>query len=476
MKLITYANKRLQFVTGRLAASATEEIVAKLSEEIGYQYTVDVLPITVAALMTPKWLARHLIIADQTDYIVLPGYLEPNLENVRSYFPQAADRIVCGPRDIRDLPEFFGKKRGRPADYGSFDIEILAEINHAPRLSIADIVQQAKQLKADGADLIDVGCDPNARWTDVGLAVRALREEGLRVSIDSFDSWEVEQACRAGAELVLSVNSSNREAACDWGAEVVLIPDQIGTLEGLDENIEWLSQRGIRLRIDPILEPLGVGFAASLQRYMETRNRWPEAEILMGIGNITELTDADSAGVNVLLLGICQELGIRSILTTQVINWARSAVRECDLARRLVYYARRNKIPPKHLEPRLVTLRDPKIKGFSSEILSQLATTIRDNNYRIFAQDGEVHLLSANLHLHDEDPFELMGKLMELPQSSNVDPSHAFYLGFEMAKAMTALTLGKQYEQDQALQWGYLTRFEKHHRLPRRSPQQPPPS
>ncbi|MEY4566569.1 MAG: hypothetical protein RLY14_1539 [Planctomycetota bacterium] len=476
MTVTTYANKRLQFVTGRLAASATEEIVARLSQEIGYHYTVDVLPITVAALMTPKWLGRHLLISDQTDLVVLPGYLEPNLDNVRSYFPQAAERIVCGPRDIRDLPEFFGKKRGRPSDYGSYDIEILAEINHAPRLTIAGIVQQAKQLKADGADVIDVGCDPNSRWSNVAVAVRALREEGLRVSIDSFDSWEVEEACRAGAELVLSVNSSNREAAGEWGAEVVLIPDQIGTLDGLDDNIDWLSDRGIRFRIDPILEPLGVGFSASLQRYMETRNRWPESEIMMGIGNITELTDADSAGVNVLLLGICQELGIRSVLTTQVINWARSAVRECDLARRLVYYARRNKIPPKHLEPRLVALRDPKVKVFSAEVINQLAATIRDNNYRILAQDGEIHLLSANLHLHDEDPFELMGRLMELPQSSNVDPSHAFYLGFEMAKAMTALTLGKQYEQDQALQWGYLTRIEKHHRLPRRTSQQPPPS
>ena len=48
---------------------------------------------------------------------------------------------------------------------------------------------------------------------------------------------------------------------------------------------------------------------------------------------------------------------------------------------------------------------------------------------------------------------------------TNVDASHAFYLGYEMAKAMTAATLSKQYQQDQALDWGYLTRPEKHHRL-----------
>ena len=42
---------------------------------------------------------------------------------------------------------------------------------------------------------------------------------------------------------------------------------------------------------------------------------------------------------------------------------ARTSVRECDLARRLVYHAIRERVPPKRLEPRLVTLRDPKISG-----------------------------------------------------------------------------------------------------------------
>ncbi len=36
--------------------------------------------------------------------------------------------------------------------------------------------------------------------------------------------------------------------------------------------------------------------------------------MMMGIGNITELTDVDSAGINMLMLGICQELRIESVL------------------------------------------------------------------------------------------------------------------------------------------------------------------
>lgn len=462
-----YSHLRYQFVTGKLAAAATRDIAQRLSNEFGFAFSIDVLPITVAALMTPKWLKRNLVIQSEIDRIVLPGYLETVFEEVRSAFPDHADKFVCGPKDIRDLPQLFGKKKKRAEDYGGYDIEVIAEINHAPRRDLSSLISEAKNLKADGADIIDIGCDPNSRWQNVGEAVKALKGEGLRVSIDTFDIWEATEACRAGAELVLSVNSSNIEAAFDWGCEVVLVPDQIGTLSGLDENLERLAQKNVKVRIDPILEPLGCGFAMSLQRYMQARVRWPEVEIMMGIGNITELTDSDSAGINVLLLGICQELAIRSVLTTQVINWARSSVRECDLGRRLVYYACQNKIPPKHLEPLLVMLRDPKLKQYPMSVLEDMAASIRDNNYRIIAQEDGIHLLSANLHLHHSDPFELMAQLMKLPQAKNVDASHAFYLGFEMAKALTAMTLGKQYEQDEALQWGFLTRKERHHRLSR---------
>ena len=86
--------------------------------------------------------------------------------------------------------------------------------------------------------------------------------------------------------------------------------------------------------------------------------------MMMGIGNLTELTDVDSAGVNTLLVGFCQELAIRSVLTTAVINWARSSVREIDLARRLMHHAVVRRTLPKHLEPRLVMLRDPKVEPF----------------------------------------------------------------------------------------------------------------
>jgi dihydropteroate synthase-like protein len=446
--------EHIHFVTGRLAEGALRTTVARLAESVGFSYSIDVLPITVAALMTPKWVARHIDPPEKTSRVIIPGYCQGSLNTIEDVTSLPVER---GPKDLRQLPQMFGQRDASLDDYGEFDIEIIAEINHAPRLSLDEILRAARQLRDAGADIIDVGCEPGDPWTGVGDCVRALRDAGHRVSIDSLQPAEIRPAVEAGAELVLSVNATNRDAAVDWGCEVVVIPDDFATLAGLAETVEFLHTRHVRTRLDPVIEPIGCGFAASLGRYLHVRQQYPDAEMMMGIGNLTELTDADSAGINILLLGFCQELGIRSVLTTQVINWARTSVAECDLARRLVFFAVRAGRPPKHLEPRLVTLRDPELLEYSSGELEDLAGRIRDQNYRIFAAEDQLQLLNAKTHLRDTDAFELFKRLLE-EEPKNIDVTHAFYLGFELAKAMTALQLGKQYNQDQPLDWGYLNR------------------
>jgi dihydropteroate synthase-like protein len=324
-----------------------------------------------------------------------------------------------------------------------------------------EILALARKYRADGADIIDLGCDPGATWAGVHDAVRLLRDEGLRVSIDSFDRAEVEAAVAAGAELVLSVNGTNVDAARLWGREVVVLPDDLPTLGGLDRTVERLTAWNVPFRIDPVIEPIGLGFAASLGRYLEVRRRYPQAAMMMGVGNLTELTDVDSAGVNVVLLAFCQEVGVRSVLTTEVINWCRTCVRELDLGRRLVYHACTQRVLPKHLEPDLLLLRDPRLRDHGAETLADLAARITDPNYRIFVERGLLHVLNRAGYLQGADPFALFEQMR---RGEEIDPAHAFYLGYEMAKAVTALTLAKNYVQDQALRWGFLTRPEEGHR------------
>ena len=461
---MTAGRPRFLFVTGKLAEPALRRVVDELAPTAGFEPHVVVLPITVAALMTTNWVSRHLPpLPPNLDRVVLPGFCRGEVEEVST---AAGAPAVRGPIDLRDLPEFFGKK-SKPPEYGKFDMEILAEVNHAPQKALDAILAEARHYRESGAEIIDLGCDPGPTWNGVADTVRALKADGFRVSIDSFNAEEVDAALAAGAELVLSVNGTNVEHARRWklahpGAEVVAIPDTPNDLDSLARTVDVLRTSGIKYRLDPILEPIGFGFAASLGRYIETRRRFPDAEIMMGVGNLTELTDADTAGVNVLLAGFCQEIGVRSVLTTEVINWARSAVKEFDLARRLVFHAVREKVLPKRLEPNLVMLRDPKMYELGEEALQELARRVTDRNYRVFAERGAIHVLNGSIYLRGTDPFELFAQLAAA--DPKIDPSHAFYLGYEFAKAVTALTLGKNYTQDQALRWGFLTVPEKSHR------------
>jgi dihydropteroate synthase-like protein len=455
---------RVLFITGKLAEPALRRVLADLAPTAGFEAHVAVMPITVAALLTTDWVSRHLPTLPPVDRVVLPGFCRGELEPVARATGAPAER---GPLDLRDLPEHFGKRSGPPPNYGAYDIEILAEINHAPRKSLDQILEEARRYRASGADRIDLGCDPGGPWPGVRAAVRALVSDGFRVSIDSFDPVEVRAALEAGADLVLSVNGTNVHHAREWHAafphaEVVAIPDTPTDSDSLARTVDVLRALGMKFRIDPILEPIAFGFAASLGRYIEARKRYPDAEMMMGVGNLTELTDADTAGANVLLAGFCQELGVRSVLTTEVINWARSAVREFDLARRLVFHAVREKVLPKRLEPNLVLLRDPKLHEMGDAALRELAERVTDRNYRVFAERGELHVLNGSVYVRGADPFAVFAELAA--RDPKLDVSHAFYLGYEFARAVTALALGKQYEQDRALRWGFLTVPEVSHR------------
>src|SRR5438034_6602553 len=119
----------IHFVTGRLAEHALQPVAASLAQRIGFEYSIDVLPITVAALMTPAWVARHMRIPAQATRVIIPGYCEGDVGPIQSLTSATIER---GPRDLRDLDEFFGQKASHE-DYGGKTIEILAEINHAPR-------------------------------------------------------------------------------------------------------------------------------------------------------------------------------------------------------------------------------------------------------------------------------------------------------------------------------------------------------
>src|SRR5947199_9677284 len=103
----------LLFVTGKLAEPALRRSLAEVALQAGFDYTVAVLPITVAALATTHWVAKHLAIPENIDRILLPGLCAGDLEQISRSPGVAVER---GPKDLLDLPEFFGGAKGRKPD------------------------------------------------------------------------------------------------------------------------------------------------------------------------------------------------------------------------------------------------------------------------------------------------------------------------------------------------------------------------
>ena len=450
--------EHILFVTGRLAESSLKDTVQRLGEQLGFTFEIAVPGVQVAALLHVNLLLKRLTIPAATTRVIVPGWVQGNIDQLTRHFGKPFER---GPKDLRDLPEYFGLGKRKQVALDRYSIEIIGEINHATRQPLDAVIAEAIVLANAGANLIDVGCVPGETSSEVGKIVAALRARGMRVSIDSFDQHEVQQAVQSGAELILSCNHSNYDWVTKLGVEVVAIPDSPGDTESLDRLIQQLTVDGVPFRIDPIIEPIGMGFTASLERYMVARRRYPEVAMMMGVGNVTELTEADSGGMNMLLAAVCEELGIQSVLTTQVINWCSSAVAEFDAARRLVHYAITQQVIPKHLTSSLVMLRDPKWTTRTADQLQRLAASLTDANYRIFAEQGQLHLMNREGYWTDSNPFQLFSKATQAA-AAPLDASHAFYLGYELARAELALHLSKQYEQDAPMRWGLLGNFGEH--------------
>jgi dihydropteroate synthase-like protein len=188
---------------------------------------------------------------------------------------------------------------------------------------------------------------------------------------------------------------------------------------------------------------------ASLERYAELRRLRPDVEILMGTGNLTELTDADSQGVTAMLLGICSELHIRNVLVVQVSPHTRRTIEEHDAARRMMFAAREDESLPKDYGAALLQLHDRSPFPNMPQEIAELAAQVKDANFRIETAEDGIHVYSRDGHYVAQDAFSLFPKL-----GISRDAPHAFYLGAELMKAEIAWRLGKRYAQDEPLDWG----------------------
>lgn len=492
--------------TGRLA----ENRVRKIAERFD-NCDVLVADVDVASCMSPAQLLSK--IEDRGyDLIMVPGAIDWDLRKVEE---KSGIKVFKGPKDVADL-EFILENIGdirlsktvpacvlmqeelrskaleelREVDskkyrremlkkpdnilVGSlpvgpdFPIRVLAEIVDATRLPLNEVKKRAEYFIASGADMIDIGVnekDPEG----VEEVINLLKDLDVPLGIDTMEKRNIEMALERNIDMIMSFDRELLTYFGDIKIPTVIIPKEGNIPKGskekvqiLEENIELARENGFENIIaDLILEPMNFGFTDSIVAYKNFADRH-ELPILMGIGNVSELMDADSVGINALLCGIAMECNASIVFTPEYSDKAKGGVKELASASKMMYLAKKRRSSPKDLGVDLLLLKEKRFKGDEfDEILYRGASYIQakgnekhgydpEGFFKIFVDDDikAVHFRNRkpNLVITGKNAKEISDTIFNLDLVS--DMSHAFYLGRELEKAEIALKTGKSYVQD----------------------------
>jgi dihydropteroate synthase-like protein len=315
--------------------------------------------------------------------------------------------------------------------------------------------------------------------------VKAVKKEVEGpVSIDSTNPHEIMAAVEAGADLVISVDVGTLEdlEGLPRDVAVVVIPTNVkrgyypSTIDekvaSLERAVEFARSMGFKKVIaDPILSPpLQPSIFESLVAYYVFAKRHPDVPLLMGVGNVTELMDVDSLGVNGLMAAIAAELDVSLLLTTEASNKTRGCVRELCVAARMAKLSKREKRPMKDLSLNLLSLKEKRDLTVPARTVEG-CEVVRASGTRVRAHDpaGYVkitidrsrgvmvvsHFRAGRITCVVEGlrAEEVCDELIARGLVSTLD--HATYVGRELYKAELALKLDKSYVQDEELDFGF---------------------
>lgn len=409
---------KILVVTGLLAAESVKD-------SVGDSADVLVLPVQVAALITPQKLIagffQSVFSANQYDAVLVSGFSKFN-------FLKAEEEIGCpiylGPKhavDLRDVVSCRHFSRTVPAceliriqkkeqvkktleEYKSNEkpafsiggvsiggrsrMKILAEIVAAESLSRSELKSQISYLIAEGADLIDIGFLPDTEEETVSSVISFVKSFcSVPISIDSSQFLQIISGIEAGADLVLSADSKILQELADFlscgdfssvfdNVAFVVIPDLFSgedRLKTLEQNIAAAYQIGIKNVIaDPILSPPGHRLLSSLNHYYLFHQNHPNLPILFGAGNVTELFDADSVGINALLSEIAEECGASILFTPHASDKGKGSVRELKIASEMMVLSDLRRSSPKDLGIDLLILKEKRKRpDFNLSVISE---------------------------------------------------------------------------------------------------------
>ena len=489
--------KNILVVTGKLAENTVKKSVQDEADVL-------VLDIEVAAFVTPA-LLRLSMPAKKYDLVLIPGLasgdfsgLEKKLDTQISLGPKHAvdlDFVLSFADTIafsRKIPacELLLEKRRTNAFEKNIEIEersvpsltlkgvklggdsrmkVMAEIVDAGHLSRSGLTNKIYYYVERGADIIDLGISLDTAPENVRAAVETAKSAtDAPLSIDTLDPVLINIAIDSGIDIVLSLNSENLSEVKDNiiqnSAAAVIIPDCVDNLESLFKNIESAQNSGIKYVIaDPVLEPAGHGLVESINRYYEFRERDRETPLFFGVGNVTELIDADSIGVNAMLSGIAMELGASILFTPEFSSKAYGSVSELKTASMMMMLARERGSAPKDLGIDMLAIKEKRRREFGLlpektieaegsgkwhlDPAGCFKIEIIEDEYRNGkVQHGKIVAKHNDNSIAGETAKDVLETIIKLGLVSRLD--HAGYLGRELMKAELALKFKRSYSQD----------------------------
>lgn len=489
-------------VTGKLAENSVKKAVQNEADVL-------VLDINVAAFITPALLRSSLPLMNQTDkkydLIFIPGFASGDFSGLEK---ELNTSIRLGPKHAFDLGfvlsfadsltfsarvpacELLIEKRRSNAFErikeleniagstltlkgiklgGNSRMKVMAEIVDAGHLSKDELIDKILYFSEKGADIIDLGISLDTTKHEVRTAVETAKSvAALPLSIDTLDLELINAALDSGIDIVLSLNSENiheiKENIIRHNAVAVIIPDCVDDLESLFNNIELARNSGItNIIADPVLEPLGHGFVESINRYHEFRKRDAITPLFFGAGNVTELMDADSIGVNAMLSGIAMELEASILFTPEYSDKAHDSVFELETASMMMMLARERGSAPKDLGIDLLVAKEKRRRGFAA-LPENYIDAKRGEKWHLdpagcFKIDitcdkihdgklssGKIVAKHKNNSIAGQTAREVLDTIIGLGLVSRLD--HAAYLGRELMKAELALKFKRSYSQD----------------------------
>ncbi len=145
----------------------------------------------------------------------------------------------------------------------------------------AALRSMAEYFRSSGADVIDIGCTPGRPFPELAeVGPGAGRVAACASASTRFDPGEITTARRrrrgTGAERQWLEHRPGRSDYAGSDKRFVVIPDAGQELADTRAKPASASSKWrVNYLIDPIVEPIGFGFMASLERYAEAHRRWP---------------------------------------------------------------------------------------------------------------------------------------------------------------------------------------------------------